>query len=638
MNFFEINDSLTYYNAKVQLWEHLKERINRAQMLRNEKRDTITGAQSLQAYTDEFRTYFLERIGGLPHADGPPKVTYCGEIKGERLTIQKLILETRPDVRATANLYLPAGVAKNTPAILLLCGHSVHGRMVERYQIICRILASRGLIVLALDPTGQGERMNYYDRDSGKLRVRAATGDHEYNGPQCLLQGYNLSRYMLHDAIRAVDFLSTHPLVDASRIGITGSSGGGTQTALMLLVEKRLAAAAPCTFVTSRRAIFDSGYGQDAEQIWPGFSEAGYDHVDLLAAFAPKPLCVLSTEYDFFPIDGMRMTLSRAKRFWEMFDRAECLQAVEDRSVHRYTDNLGRAAADFFTKSFGLAPADVQEDLTPLSVSDLRATKSGQILGDFPGSKTIFDENREAFAAAAKDKEKAIAFLKAAVFKDRQPVDLNLRITLEFPLADIVAYSGFWWSQAGLLNSGILLRSADQGNRKTPVTIALWEDGSRARARHDRWIREEIAGGRAVLVLNVTGMGPLEPYPFNSNEDTKAYYGSFFRINDDLITLGDSFAALRTYDVLRSLDTLEKWGGLDVEDVQLYLHGPYGIYGALASALDGRLQNMRWAEPMRPYAEILQSRYYNDRDIKSLIIPGLARLADWPDILGSFKN
>lgn len=635
MNFSEIDDRLTYYNAGVQIWEHLKERITRAQTLRNAQRDALTDTSSLRAYVEEFRKSVLDHMGGLPRTEGSPKVEYCSEIRQESLTVQNLILETRPSVRATASLYVPAGTTKMTPAILFLCGHSPEGRMFPRYQTVSRILASRGFLVLALDPTGQGERLNYYDPTSETLRIRAATGDHEYAGLQCLLQGHNISRYMLHDAMRAVDFLATHPLVDASRIGITGNSGGGTQTTLMMVLESRLAAAAPGTFVSSRRVIFDSGYAQDAEQVWPGFSEEGYDHLDLLMAFTPKPLCILGVEYDFFPIEGTRATVERARRFWELFGRGECLRSVEDRARHGYTDALGYAAADFFVEAFRFDPPKVKGNLPPLPDRDLWATKTGQILGDFPDSQTIFDENRKALSSNAPDPAKALDFLRKAVFKARQPADANLRITREFPLANFVAFSGFWWSQTGLINSGILLRDADTRSTLTPVTVALWEDGSRAILRHDSWIRSEIGSGRAVLVLNVTGMGPLEPHPFKLNGDPKIHYGTFFRINDDLITLGDSFAALRTYDVLRSLDALRQWEGLNAKDVRLFLHGSYGIYGALASLLEDRLKDVRWSEPMRPYKEILQSQYYNDWDIKSLILPGLVRWADWNEIRDS---
>lgn len=632
MSCLKVDSRLTYYNAKIQLWEYLKERVNRAQALRDIKRDAVTSPEALRAYTEEFRHYFLKQIGGLPEAQGLPGSECFGEIQEDGFCIQKWMLETRPGVRATSNLYVPEGATKNTPAVLFLCGHSTNAKAEPRYQILARMLVARGLIVLVLDPTGQGERMGYYDNASGKFTVRPGTGEHEYCGFQCLLQGHNLSRYMLHDAIRAVDFLSAHPLVDPSRIGVTGSSGGGTQTTLMLLVEPRLAAAAPATFVTSRRAIFDSGYGQDAEQIWPGFSAAGYDHADLLMAFAPKPLCVLSVQYDFFPIEGTRETLNKAKRFWEMHGCENLFQPVEDVSVHRYTDKLGHAACDFFVKSFQLEEKSLKENLIPLPVEQLWVTKTGQVLGDFSDVKTIFDENKEAFAQTKKDIPQAAEFLKKAVFAAREPVDLNLRITQEFLAGDISACSGFWWSQAGLLNSGMLLRSIDAKEVKTPVTIALWEDGSEKMDAHDSWIRQEIRKGRSVLVLNVTGMGPLEPFPFNSETDPKTYHGSFYRVCDDLSTLGDSFAALRTYDVLRSLETLKKWQFLDDSDVQLYLHGPYGIYGALASVLDNRLNRSQWNAPLVPYREMLQSRYYNDRDVKSFIIPGLIQFADWTDL------
>lgn len=633
MNFTHIDERLTYYNARIQLWEHLKERVRGAGAALQSVRDAIRDPEAMQSYVRELRAHFLEHIGGLPGAEGVPRAEFSGEVRQEGLTIRNLMLETRPGVRATANLYLPEGAGEGTPAVLFLCGHSPEGKAYPRYQTVCRILASRGIIVLALDPTGQGERLNYYDRAAGKPAIRPATGDHEYGGFQCLLQGHNLSRYMLHDAMRAVDFLAGHPLVDASRIGLTGNSGGGTQTCLMMLLEERLAAAAPGTFVTSRGAIFDSGYAQDSEQIWRGFSEAGYDHADLLLSFAPKPLCVLSVEYDFFPIEGTRATMGEVRRFWEMFGRGDCLQSVEDRARHGYTENLGEAAAEFFAGIFGCDAARVNVDRTPLPERRLWATRGGQVLSDYPESNTIFDENRAAFGASQKDREKGLAFLRQAIFKDRKPVDLNLRVTQEFAVGSITAFSGFWWSQAGLVNSGILLRPPGDDAKSWPVTIALWEDGTKALALHETWMRREIAKSRAVLVLNVTGMGPLEPHPFHYQQDLKAHYGTFFRISDDLVTLGDSFAALRTYDVLRCLDVLESWGKLDAGDVRLRLHGPYGIYGALAAAVDVRFRGAEWVEPSPPWAELLQARYYNDRDIKSLVIPGLIRLADWPDLV-----
>lgn len=634
MNFTSLDDRLTYYNAPGQLWTHLRRRTEAAQARRAAERNALATAEEHQADVERFRRYFLEQIGGLPESTGCAETVCCGEVTQDGFTIQKLILTPREGVRATAHFYRPKRKAgERAPAILFLCGHSTAGKSVDRYQAIAQRLVANGFFVLVLDPTGQGERLNYYDPAAKAVRVRAGTGDHEYVGPQCQLLGRSLIRYMLHDAICAMDYLAAHPEVDAKRIGITGSSGGGMQVSLMLLLEPRLAAAAPATFVSSRLTIFDSGYGQDAEQIWPGFSRAGYDHVDLLMAFAPKPLTVLSAQFDFFPIEGTRQSIAEARRFWELYGRGDELNIAEDRTVHRYTDALGEAARRFFARAFETPLCEEPLVSRLLPEAELWVTRSGQVLGDFPDARTVFDENRMERKDAVPDRERALAFLREAVFRDRGRVDLNLRITREFACGDLRAETGFWWSGEGLLNSAMIFFPAAASDRPLGVTLALWEDGTREIPRHDQFIRREVSQGRAVMVLNVSGMGPLEPPPFNPETNSKIYHGCHYRIADDLLFLGDSYAALRIYDVLRALEVLPVWGGLDCDDVRLYLEGPYGIYGALASALEPRLAKLRWVSPLFTYRELLESRYYNDRDIKALIVPGLLNYADWPDLV-----
>jgi hypothetical protein len=87
-------------------------------------------------------------------------------------------------------------------------------------------------------------------------------------------------------------------------IGVTGNSRGGTQASLVRLADPRVAAAAPATFIMNRETYQRTGQPQDAEQIWPGFTGAGFDHEDILLAMAPKPVCVLAVTSDFFPIEG----------------------------------------------------------------------------------------------------------------------------------------------------------------------------------------------------------------------------------------------------------------------------------------------------------------------------------------------
>ena len=87
-----------------------------------------------------------------------PRVTGTVERPGYR--IEKVTFESRPRLYVTANLYVPAGTGRR-PAILGPLGHSVNGKAWPSYQKLFSNLARKGYVVLAYDPFGQGERIEY---------------------------------------------------------------------------------------------------------------------------------------------------------------------------------------------------------------------------------------------------------------------------------------------------------------------------------------------------------------------------------------------------------------------------------------------------------------------------------------------
>lgn len=612
-----------------QLKDHIYEHSRRLFAAGDAQRDALRSTEAVVARQAKIRADLLESLGGLPTSASPLNPRVTGVVQGAGFTVEKIIFESRPSHYVTANLYLPDGLTAPTAAVLFLCGHHIPAKQQPEYQGVCQALVAAGLVVLALDPVGQGERLSYYDPATQRTTVPAGTRDHDTAGAQCRFLGDSIARYFLHDAMRGIDYLMTRAEVDPRRIGVTGNSGGGTQTSLVMMVDPRIAAAAPGTFVMTRDSYQRTGQPQDAEQIWPGFTRGGYDHEDILLAMAPKPVCVLAVTADFFPIEGTRRTVDRARRVWSLFDHADRLELVEDQATHAYTPVLAAGAARFFARHLLGREADPGVfSATPFPMEKLQCTASGQVRAEFSDAQFVFDANHARWQAAersraalpaAERKKRALDWLRAEVFRDRETVDLNPRVIERGRTAGgCIADIAFWWPQPHLANLGMLFR-ARAASAAAPVTVAVWDDGTAALSRHAVWLQRECAVGRAVWVVNLSGVGPLQPDAINGG-GMREFYGTWHKLADDLDWIGDSLVALRTYEVIRALDALSEWPELVTTDLRIHGHGRMGIHGKLAAALDPRVMACAWDEGFL-FRDFVQSRVYDTQGVKELILP-----------------
>jgi hypothetical protein len=373
---------------------------------------------------------------------------------------------------------------------------------------------------------------------------------------------------------------------------------------------------------------------QDAEQIWPGFTTAGYDHEDILLAMCPKPVRVLAVQSDFFPIEGTRRTVERCQRFWKLSGRSHDLDLVEDASVHLYTPKLAAAAAEFFARHLLGRKKIAAARVKTFPPEKLWCTQSGQVIGELSGARTVHHECRDRVAELSRrpsgGRKAALDWLRQRVLGQRKACDLNPRFMETKECADLAVTEAFWWSQPRVLNNGLLFRSPKATGR-LPVTLAVWEGGTSSTAAHLPWIRGICRKGGAVLVLDVTGCGVgrpnlINPYPAHE------FYGVFHRLADDLLWLGDDLAALRTYDVLRALDVVALWPGLDPKQITCYAHGNQGLYGELAAALDQRIKQIRIEGGLGSFAALCSAHHYPERDIKSVILRGVLEHFDLPEL------
>ena len=361
----------------------------------------------------ELRRDLLEDIGGLPEEKTPLNPVITGTLQLEGYRIEKLIFESLPGFKVTALVYVPDGLKKPAPAVIVTCGHSPLAKAYRNYQQISGRLAKRGYVVLCLDPIGQGERSQCWDAGRGESRYNLVCGEHAIIGDLAYIAGASLTRWMVWDGIRAVDYLLTRPEVDGSRISITGTSGGGYQSSHIAALDTRIHAAAPSCYICSlpmrmyNRIFADPD--NDSEQDNYRMLSDGIDHAGLLLLIYPRPVVISAAVEDFFPIEGTREPFRQVEAVYRRFGHPERIALTEGYHPHSFS-NYNQQFAFAFLDRFNNMPVKYDLDSTRiLEEKDLWCTKSGQVTLDFPQSRTIFQLIRDYATDLKKKGSKSLA-------------------------------------------------------------------------------------------------------------------------------------------------------------------------------------------------------------------------------------
>ena len=364
---------------------------------RRRKWEAIRDERELLKLQQELRDKLLEMIGGLPAERTDLHAEITGKIQKDGYSIEKLIFQSLPGVYVTALVYSPDDQSEKHPAVLVPAGHATNGKI--HYQGLSQRLVKRGYVVIAWDPVGQGERSQFWDAKRGKSRYNLVCAEHAVLGNLAYLVGTNLARWEVWDGMRAVDYLLTRSDVDADRISITGTSGGGTQTALIAALDPRIKVAVPSCYISSlpmrmaNRIFADPD--SDPEQDLYGMVSGGVDHVGLLMLMYPRPVMVASAVLDFFPIEGARRTFREAQGFYDKFGHGDRIGMVEGYHNHQYSAENQEAALNFLDRFNKMPIRTGLAQPNELPDRDLRCTASGQIMVDKKDARSLMDVIRE---------------------------------------------------------------------------------------------------------------------------------------------------------------------------------------------------------------------------------------------------
>ncbi len=263
-----------------------------------------------------------------------------GVLKRDGYRIEKLLLQTRSDVWATAHAYVPDPAKGKVPAVLVVHGHWAGARRDPVVQARCLGLVKLGFFVLAIDAFGAGER----HPDVAKGGYHGAL-----IGSTLWPAGQSLLGLQVYDNRRAVDYLLTRPEVDGERLGITGASGGGNQTMYAGALDERFAAVVPVCSVGTYQAYLKAACC--VCEVLPGalrFTEEG----DVLGLVAPRALMVINATMDAFQfsVGQAKKSLERTKAIFKLFLAEDKLTHAVFESPHAYNQAMREAMYGWMTR------------------------------------------------------------------------------------------------------------------------------------------------------------------------------------------------------------------------------------------------------------------------------------------------
>lgn len=586
-------------------------------------------------HRQEYIRHTLNEIVGPFPDKSPlnPKIT--GTILKDGFRVENIIFESQPGLYVTSSLFIPDGLEGKAPAILYCSGHTTEGYRHPVYQNIILNLVKKGFIVFAFDPLEQGERKEYYNpvTDSDYI-TGAADKEHSYIGAQAFLVGSSLARHMIWDGIRAVDYLMTREEVDPARIGITGRSGGGTQSTFIAAFDERIYAAAPGNYITSFARLIESVGPQCAEQNLFYEIARGIDHADLLSVRAPKPILFITTTRDMFPIQGSRETAQEVMRIYEAYEKEDHFLMVEDNAPHASTRKGREATYAFFQEYLDNPGNPVEQDVSILNKNELQVTRTGQVSTSFNG-ETIYSltveqavELADTLLIARKDlPDHVTSVLESAkqLSGYRNPLNYHEPVFMGRFQKEDYAIEKYFVKGEGDYVIPYLLIVPDEPKNKS--LIYLLPSGKPVKSPLGNEIKWFVQQGFTVLIPDLIGTGETGPGDFRGDSfiDGVSYNTWFLSM-----LIGRSIVGIRTGDVVRLARLLDNYtSGSEVYGLAKSDIAPVLLY---AAAFDTTISHVALIEPILTYRSIVMNRLYKSHLIfgavanalRSYDLPGLA--------------
>jgi dienelactone hydrolase len=340
---------------------------------------------------EQLKTQLRVALGIFPEPTKTPlNAVVHGKVERDDFTVERVYFESMPGFFVTGSLYRPKKEGK-FPGVLCPDGHWNDARFHRtneaavkkeiasgaealmnngsaHLQARCVSLARMGCVVLQYDMLGYADSKQL----SSELVHRFAKQRPEANSaenwglysPQAESHAQSIMGLQTWNSIRALDFLTSLPDVDSTRLACTGASGGGTQTFILAALDPRLTACFPAVMVST--AMQGGCTCENASLL-----RVGTGNIEMAALFAPKPMGLTAAD-DWtkematkgFPDLAAHWTALGAAGKVELFARTEF--------PHNYNLPARLAMYGFLNTHLGLGAKEIEEkEFQPLSREEL---------------------------------------------------------------------------------------------------------------------------------------------------------------------------------------------------------------------------------------------------------------------------
>ena len=616
---------------------------------RHQKFNQISTVDDYNLYRNEIKKQISACFGDFP-TNEITDIKVVDRIQEHGYQIEKIIVASRPGYVVPANVYVPAKKwSPPYPGVISLIGHwepAILGKAAEDIQARCIGLARRGYVVITFDPIGQGERCFYWDFQKKKSELGMNTNLHAYLNFPLKLTGENLAAWFTWDALCAVDYLLQRGDVDATRIAVTGASGGGNATRFLGAVDSRISALIPTCSMFYRGTQFRVGFSNpDGDQNLPFSLHYGIERLDQLLVNNPQGILLLNASRDK---NSVMQAVDAYHEMKDLYDRLDVENSVDLRILgnpHGYNRGFREAMYLWLDKFFGKKELDPTEKemhfntLQDLSVSGSTIYKAFNSKTEFAingkKAKQIIPQipNIHSLGQTEKYQKNIINSIKK-VCQLEDNIHIPESISINSKIVGNTQIDKLLLQADGNIQLPAVIMKPVLENEKCTGLLYLHERG---KVNGIKTLQKLMNSQMVIMALDVRGYKE-EPNVFpglKKMPNIDKYQFIWEKNGDGLLTaesyeLGLSLFGQRVGDVIRGVKYLSSLPNVDSKNIIVFGEGDDALLALHAGLLEQSVQTVVMNNFLGSWYSLTQTDYYCHSPF--IFVPDILKYYDVPHV------